>query len=222
MKPSISFIIIVQILFSGVIFGQNIEQSNTVFNQAEAIQLRDPKASMTGYREPGNDVFFISLDDIGKYTGHVCAGIASAYLLIQGALQVLYPENELPVRGEISMTVSGYNDITEVAAYIIRARQYEGDEKEKNSFSIDTTISANPKNVVLVFTRSDTGKSVKAIFDKSKMAEPAFLKQIISLKDKVMNGTATVDEQKQFAQKVQNLTKKVITDTPDGLITIVE
>ncbi len=192
----------------------------TIYDKAGTIKLHDPKSVMVGYRKFNDDIFEISLDDVGKYTGHVCAGVSSGYLLTKKALELLYPNNEIPIRGQISIATSAYTDHVEVASYIIRARQTEGDEKEPNVLVVDKKIKAKPKTVVLIFKRNDNGRMVKAVFDKSKLADPKKMKAMMSLKKKIMSKQATKEEKQQFAKNVQLLVSKVITETPEGLLSV--
>ncbi len=193
----------------------------SIYQQAGIIRIHDPKATMVGYRAPGDDIFDISLDDVGKYTGHVCAGITSGYMLTKKALEVLYPNDEMPVRGDISIVASSYSDPVEVASYITRARQSEGDEKEKNTLSFDPAIKASKAGVTLILKRNDTGKMVKAVFDKSKL-NPEMMKHLKPLKMKITTGTATDEEKAAFAKDVQKVVKQIITETPEGLLTVSE
>ncbi len=195
-------------------------QTETIYQKAGIIKVKDTKAVMVGYRQPGDDIFEISLDDIGKFTGHVCAGISSGYLMTKQALETLYPNGEIPVRGQISIAASAYTDHAEVAAYVVKARQGEGNKKESSSLLIDTNIEAPEKGVTIIFKRNDTGKMVKASFDKSKLMSPEKMQEMMPLKKKILAGKASDEEKAKFAENVQNAVKKVITDTPEGLITI--
>ncbi len=188
--------------------------------QVNSIKLKDPKASMVGYKNPGEDYFEISLDDVGKYTGHVCMGVASGYILTQQALEKLYPNNEIPVRGQISLVVSDRIDPLEVAAYIVRAREGEGEEKEPNYALVDTTLRNGPNAHTFIFKRNDTGAMVKAVFNKSKLVDPQKMGSMITTKEKVLNGTASLEEKTLFAKRMQKMVKKVLTALPEGVITV--
>lgn len=192
----------------------------SIYDKAGVIKLHDPKSVMVGYRKAGEDIFEISLNDVGKYTGHVCAGVSSGYLLTKQALTLLYPDKEIPIRGQISIAASAYTDHAEVASYIIRARQTEGDEKEPNILVVDKTIKAAPKSVVLIFKRNDNGKMVKAIFDKSKMVRGEKMKEMMALKKKIMSKEASKEEKEQFAENVQKVVAKIINNTPEGLLRV--
>jgi len=213
--------LIVLFLLSGNTYSQN-KQQKSIYAQAGTIKLKDPKAVMVGYRQPGDDIFEISLDDVGKYTGHVCAGIASAYLLTKQALALLYPNGEIPVRGQISIAASANTDHIEVASYIVRARQNDPESKGKNISIIDTSITTAPETVTLIFKRADNGKMVKATFNKGKLITHELKKKMMPLKKKVLNGTASDKEKLEFAKTVQELVTLIITNTPEGVITVSE
>jgi len=194
----------------------------SVYQKAGVVKVKDPKAVMVGYRKPGDDIFEISLDDVGKYTGHVCAGVSSGFLLVKNALEKLYPGGEIPVRGSICITASEHSDHLEVAAYVVRASFDKSEEGEKNYIIIDTTLKTSPEVITIIFKRNDTGKMVKADFDKSKLMTPEKMKEMIALKKKIMEGVATSEEKSKFAEKVQREVYKIINDTPEYLITVSE
>ena len=218
----ITISLIVLFLLAGNTYSQNKQQQKSIYEQAGTIKLKDPKAVMVGYRQPSDDIFEISLDDVGKYTGHVCAGISSAYILTQQALALLYPNGEIPVRGQISIAASANTDHLEVASFIVRARQNDPESKGKNIAIIDTNITTAPETVTLIFKRADNGKMVKAIFNKGKLVTPELKKKMMPLKKKVINGTASDKEKIEFAKTVQEVVALIITNTPEGIITVSE
>lgn len=219
MKPNLFLLLLLTIvMFPFHAYSEDVNDS--VYSKAGTIDVLDPKSVMVGSRQPGDALFELSLDDLEKYTGHVCAGVASGFLLTKQALEQLYPGDELPVRGEISMVASHYNDQTEVAAYVVRARERAGDEKEKNALIIDPSLAGAPKTLTLVFKRMDNGKMVKAVLDKSRILSEKEMKKVQALKKKVMDGSASEKEKRKFAGIVQDKVAIVITDTPDGLITV--
>ncbi len=194
----------------------------TVYQKAGIIKIRDPKSVMVGYRKPGNDIFEISLDDVGKYTGHVCAGVTSGFLLTKKALELLYNNNEIPVRGNISVAASGYSDYVDVANYVLRLKTNGDDKSAKSTLFIDTTLTSQQGIAVLIFKRNDTGKMVKATIDKSKLIKKDKMQKMQELKKKIIDGTANDMQKSKFAENVQNTVNKIITDTPEGLITVTE
>jgi formylmethanofuran dehydrogenase subunit E len=193
----------------------------TIYEKAGIIKLRDPKAVMFGYRQPGDDVFEFTLNDVGKYAGHVCAGISSAFLLTKQALDLLYPGDEMPVRGQTSVVASDQTAHLEVASYIVRASAH-GEEEIAGIATVDTTLRMGTGKVTLIFKRLDNGKMAKAVFNKTVLMPGDKMQKMLALKQKVINGTATTEEKKQFTENVQKAVIKIITDAPEGLLTVKE
>ena len=80
------------------------------FAEVETIRIADPMLAFVGLAEEGKGVLNISLVDVAKYSGHVCAGVASGYIITRESLKKLYPD-EMPVRGQIKVTASAPNDL---------------------------------------------------------------------------------------------------------------
>lgn len=228
MKIKILSLIVATILFASC--GKSVQQktvnqdtlnnTQTIYQKAGVIKLNEPKAVIVGYRQPGDDIFEISLDDVAKYTGHVCAGVASEFLLTKQALALLYPNGEIPVRGQISIAASKPSDHLEVASYIVRARENDPEGQGKNIAIVDTNIASVPETVTLIFKRADNGKMVKAVFNKAKLFTPELKKKLMPLKKKMVNGTASEKEKREFAKTVQEVVKLIITNPPEGMITV--
>lgn len=214
--------LIVLFLFSGNIYSQN-KQQKTVYEQAGTIKVKDPMASLVGYRKQGEDFFKISLDDVGKYSGHVCAGISSGFILVKQALEKLYPNGEVPVRGQIRVAAQNGGDQFDVASYITGARAFYGrQEVNANDLVIDKSLAGKKGTFTMVFYRKDNGKMVKAVFNKMKLMTPKEIKTIMPIKNRIEKGTATKEDKKQFAKLVHSIVEKVITNMPKGVITITE
>ncbi len=77
--------------------------------EVRPIQFKEPLAETLGvFKEEGATLEYTFIDVV-KLAGHACPTIAGAYLACQKALETLYPD-EIPVRGEISVTVYGEPD----------------------------------------------------------------------------------------------------------------
>ena len=140
-----------------------------VFLKAGTIRVKDPMLVMAGLARDGDNVIGLSLVDVAKYTGHVCPGIASGFLITKAALKKLYPRG-LPVRGQIKVTASKPNDILDVASYITGARAFYGREEiNRNDLKVDPSLSHKKGQCVLVFERKDNHKRVKVVFIRKKM-----------------------------------------------------
>lgn len=202
-----------------------LQQKNpaTVYNKAGTIRIRDNRASMAGYKAPEDAFFDLALDDVGKYTGHVCAGITSAFIMTKKALAQLYPNGEIPVRGEIRVAVSAPTDHLEVVSYItgIRAEE-EKDATKGPDLVVDPSLQGEEGTVAMVFIRKDNGKMVKTTFNKKKLFGPEKIAQTTTLKEKILKGKASKQEQELFAETVQAIVKKLIENPPEGAISVSE
>lgn len=79
------------------------------FEKVEPIKFREPLAETLGAFKGEDSVLEYSFVDTVKMAGHACPTVAGAYLCCQKALEKLYP-GEIPVRGEIAVTVYGEQD----------------------------------------------------------------------------------------------------------------
>jgi len=203
------------------IFSQSKEM-NYFYQSAGIIKIFDKESSMVGYRNYGDEVFYLTLKDVGNYTGEVCVGVSSGYILTKKALELLYPNDEIPMRGNISIAVSSYSDHAEVASYITKAKPIEIVGNNDAYIVKDSTIQTPKKSVVLIFKRNDTDKMVKATFNKSKLVSDDKEKEMKKLKMKVIKGEASDEEKELFAEKVQSFVKIIVENIPDGVITVEE
>ena len=51
--------------------------------------------------------FEIGLTDVARLSGHLCPSVAGAFLLTRKAIQLLYPETQICVRGQIEVHLAG-------------------------------------------------------------------------------------------------------------------
>jgi formylmethanofuran dehydrogenase subunit E len=186
------------------------------YQEAPAIRVLDPLANMVGCVEDENNTLTIHLTDVALYTGHVCPGVASGYMITCRALEKLYP-NSVPVRGQIRLVATAPNDMLDVAAYITGARAFYGrDEINGGDLAVDPTLGpAERGRFTIVFQRKDTGKAVKVAFDKSKLMVPG---QFKPFHRKVMDGTATAQEKQENWEAIQAIVRTALTSPPEGLM----
>ncbi len=76
---------------------------------SEPIRFKDPLAETLGVFKRENAVLEYTFLDVVKLAGHACPTTAAAYLCCQKALLKLYSD-EIPIRGEIAITVYGEPD----------------------------------------------------------------------------------------------------------------
>jgi len=77
--------------------------------EVKPIRFKEPLAEMLGAFKTGDGTLDYTFIDAVKMAGHACPTVAGAYLCCQKAMDALYP-GEIPVRGEIAITVYGEPD----------------------------------------------------------------------------------------------------------------
>jgi formylmethanofuran dehydrogenase subunit E len=173
------------------------------YKKAGTITVADPMASLVGSLPHGRAHITITLVDVAKYTGHVCPGVYSGFIMTRRALHKLYPES-IPRRGQIKITGNFGHSLLDVAAYITGARaDYGRGEINQGDLSLDKTLGKDQADKVIIFERKDTGQQVKAVFHCNAILSPskraAFKKNMM----KVLTGKASRKEKKKLAQKIQ-------------------
>src|SRR3989304_9437999 len=78
-------------------------------DEVKPIRFKEPLAETLGAFKDRNAVLEYTFAETVKMAGHACPTVAGAYLSCQKALETLY-FGEIPVRGEISVTVYGEPD----------------------------------------------------------------------------------------------------------------
>lgn len=77
--------------------------------QVKSIKFKDPLAETLGVFKKEGATLEYTFIDVAKMAGHACPTVAGAYLSCQKALERLYLD-EIPVRGEVSITIYGEPD----------------------------------------------------------------------------------------------------------------
>ena len=200
-------------------------QYKAFFEQVTTKRLRDPLAELLGAFEGG--VMEIGYPDVVRLAGHSCPTVAGAFLMARAGLKSLYGEL-LPVRGEIVVElqqpvgegVTGV--IANVLTLITGATDESGfhglagrfDRRHLLSFGND-----NPAPVTLV--RKDTGLRVALNYDPSFVpADP----QMGLLMQRVLAGSASADEARQFGRLWQQRVEAILCEYADDprLVTVSE
>ncbi len=203
--------VIVLSMFLNFLLLGNTDWNTKIYEKAGVIKIKDPLAYLTGTLKDDGE-FTITLDDVGKYTGHICVGAASGFLMTQKALKILYPDS-IPIRGDIKVTGSQPDDLFDIASYITGARNFYGrDEINEMDLVVDETLSKNPQEIVLIFTRKDNGKSVKATFFKQKLTKNSIkeAREISLIKKKVLSKKGTSEDLKKVQQFIQSKVESIL------------
>lgn len=210
-------------VFSLILLGIGLTLAQTkwlpnFYDQAGYISIKDAEAVQVGSVAPG-EALQIGLKDVGLFTGHVCPGAASGFMLAKKALKALFGD-QLPERGKIRVATMPGNDLANVAAYICGILPM-------NIFGLHPDLIVDPKlkpqkpgKLVLIFERKDTGKMVKAVFNKSKVMDPKKIKAIHAYKKKFAEGKAGKEDIQKMGQLFQDMVKKIVLNTPEGVFEV--
>jgi formylmethanofuran dehydrogenase subunit E len=192
------------------------------YSQAPEIRIIDPMAVVAGSMPEGANIITIKLTDLAVYSGHICPSMAAGYMLTKKAMNALYP-NSIPQRGQIRVSAMAPTDLMDVASYITGARAFYGRD-EINAYDLVVDPSLKPKQrgqYVMVFQRKDTGKTVKAVYDKFKLIPEKNVKEVKVFLNKMLKGEALPQEKEKNWTRLNGLVKKVLLDVPENVLEII-
>ncbi len=212
------------VLLTNISFASAGEKENLwpdFYNKAPTIKIKDPMALLVGSLPEEQNILTIHLTDVALYTGHVCPGIVSGYILTRLALQALYPEG-IPERGQIRVAAMEPSDLMDVASYITGARSFYGrDEINAEDLAIDKSLyPGQPGVYVMVFQRKDNGKAVKAIFNKFNLMSPRQAKGMKLFLQNMLKEKVSQKEKEQRWTKIQSIVKRILLNPPKGVFNI--
>lgn len=181
------------------------------FNEVPPIYLREPLAETLGAfvgQKPQVDYRFT---DLVKMAGHACPTIAGAFLSCQAALKVLYP-GDIPVRGEIAVTVFGevdegvYGVIGQAFSYITGAASVSGfrglgHRFKRKDMLVYKAEKIDPEAKCFEFRRVDQQRSVLVKFYPQRIPLPIDKsRRLTKLMEKVIWEAATDEQKKEFQE----------------------
>ncbi len=143
------------------------------------ILLRDPLSEFLGLRAEGVPISY-SLDDAGRYAGHLCTTVATAFEMTRHALKLLYG-GSMPIRGSIRVTVAAMPDefangpLARVIGFITGAARDDGFRGLAGRWSRQNLLQFDPEARhygSVRFERVETGAAVKLLARPVK-ANPA-------------------------------------------------
>lgn len=188
-----------------------IEIFRDFLKQVEPIKFREPLAETLGAVSEEDAALEYSFIDTVKMAGHACPTVAGAYLSCQEALKKLYP-GEIPVRGEIAITVYGeadegvYGVMGQVFSFLTGAAPASGFRGLGLKFKRKDLLKFNPEKIdpqamCFEFRRLDNGKTVLVRFYPQRVpfsGEKAG--RMGGLLEKVIWEAAKEDEKKEFQE----------------------
>ncbi len=189
------------------------------FAEIPPIKLKEPLAETLGAIAPGTFLEY-SFSDAVKMAGHACPTVSGAFLACRRALNRLYP-NDLPVRGDITITVYGdpdegvYGVMAQVFSLITGAAPETGFHglghkfKRKNLLRF-VASKPDPEALCFEFRRLDTNRAVMIKFFPQRVPfAPDKSQRMGELMEKVLWEAARSEEIAEFQhlwmQKVRSM-----------------
>ena len=181
------------------------------FQEVRPIHLQEPLAETLGALQGEGLALAYTFMDVVKMAGHACPTVAGAYLICQKALARLYPE-EVPVRGEIAVTVYGepdegvYGVMGQVITFITGAAPLSGFRGLGHKFKRKDLLTFNPRKIdpqALCFEcrRLDNGQTVLVKFFPQRIPfAPEKAKRMGELMEKVLWEAARPEEKGEFQE----------------------
>ncbi len=203
--------------------------------QTPPIMMRDPLIELVGQIDEAIPYYY---EEAVKLSGHSCMIVAAAWTITREALEVLYPGDEVPVRGQIAIEMPGAEDewnigvFGEVMAYITGASPKTGFSgsifargepltvrKNKMVYTEEPVGTAPPK-MEFIFTRTNTGKSVAVSWNITLVQPPTNEKLLAEPAHNLASGTATAEEAAKFIQDWNDAAAFLLDNPVDGLVTV--
>ena len=181
------------------------------FEQVEPIRLKEPLAETLGAFEEEGAILEYTFTDVIKMAGHACPTVTAAYLACQKALEKLYPD-DIPVRGEIAVTVYGepdegvYGVMSQVIAFLTGAAPATGfrglghrfKRKDLLRFSSE---KIDPQAMCFEFSRLDSGGAVLVRLYPQRTPFPeSKAKRLQKLLEMVIWEAAKEEQKKEFQE----------------------
>ena len=168
-----------------------------------------------------------------KLAGHSCGAVSGAWTIARKALEVLYPNGEIPVRGQIAVEAPGAEDewfvgvFGEVITYVTGAAPKTGfigaEFGEANDLFVrqnkmvylDAPSGKQPPQLEWIFTRLDNGAKVGVNFNLSVIT-PIATPERQEMGKKMATGTATPEEAADYYE-YWNARAKFVFENADTL-----
>jgi len=205
--------------------------------QVPPIMMRDPLIEMLGQTDEPIPYYY---EEASKLAGHSCMVVSSAWMMTKLALEALYPNGEVPVRGQIQIESPGSEDewnigvFGEVMTYITGAAPKTGfsgsvfakgnpltTRRNKLLFT-DEPVGTAPPQMQWVFTRLDTGKSVAVSWNITKVQPAISEKTLTEPGNALASGSATPEEVAEFNKNWNDAALFILQNAGkvEGLVTV--
>jgi hypothetical protein len=218
--------------------GTKAQWTQDYITQVAPILMQEPYFQMFGQSE---EPVPYTYEEAVKLSGHSCGATAGAFTIGRKALQALYPEGEVPVRGQIQVYAPGAEDewfvgvFGEVITYITGAAPktgFIGSEfgkvndlylRQNKMIYLEEPSGMAPPQMKWVFERLDTGKKVGVQFNLAVIT-PIATPERTEMGKKMALGQATPEEAADYVTYWNDRAKFVFenADTLDGFFTVKE
>ena len=179
--------------------------------EVKPIKLKEPLAVTLGALKEGVTVLEYTFIDVVKFAGHACPTVAGAYLCCLKALERLYPD-EIPVRGEIAVTVYGESDegvygvMAQVFTFLTGAAPITGFRGLGHKFGRKDLLKFSPAKIepqamCFEFSRLDNARTVLVKFYPQHIPFPTEkAKRTGELLEMVIWEAASEEQRREFQE----------------------
>ena len=190
------------------------ERFPAFFDQVPRLVVRDPLAEFLGAAEGG--VLEYGYADAVRLAGHSCPTVASAYALAHHALTRLFP-GDLPVRGAVRVSFQhpldeGVTGVIAAVVGLLTGSAQDGGFKGIGGRFVRRNLQLFDEHhqpLTLRFTRSDTGASVDAAAELSKVPPHP---EMVELMRRCMRGEGDAAAAQRFAQMWQDRVRRILVE----------
>jgi len=199
------------------------------------IMMIDPYFQIFGQSQVAVPYYY---ENAVKLAGHSCGATTGAWTITRKALEALYPNGEIPVRGQIAVDAPGAEDewfvgvFGEIITFVTGAAPKTGfigaEFGETNDLFVrqnkmeypDEPTGTLPPKMEWVFKRLDTGKKVGVVFNLS-IITPIATEERQAMGKKMALGEATPEEAADYVEYWNDRAKFVLDNADmDGFFTV--
>lgn len=187
------------------------------FAQLPVLRLYDPLAELLGASADG--VLEYRYADAVRLAGHSCPTVAAAWNMTRRALAALYPDGELPQRGQIRVSLrgplaAGVNGVLGSVVGLLTGAAGAGgfkglggrfDRRDLLAYDVEQPLQ-------LRFARCDRPGQCDVGADLTRLGGAAALPELL---ERCLRGTASPAERRQFAELWQARVRRLLLEHAD-------
>ncbi|MBF0443971.1 MAG: hypothetical protein HQL68_00140 [Magnetococcales bacterium] len=196
--------------------------NENIFPDQPSITLYDPLAELLG---AGDGKFTYTFVDAVKLSGHACPTVAGAFLLVKVALDNLYPGDEIPQRGDITVEIAGgpsegvNGPLSQVYTLLTGASGVQGFHGLAGQFVRKDLLRFGVAGAGMVtFARRDNGKKVTLAYSPASIPPRA---NIGPMMGEILSGGASNETKQQFATGWRQRVLDILADGGQSTVQVV-